>query len=467
MVASYLLEATPAHGFAEIASEVLGSRIEGFREKADATAAGVGVLLRLRKALGKRLEELNLAALFYDVEMPLAHVLASMERRGVLLDVARFEKLRKEYAQRLDTLMGEAYELAGGEFNIASPQQLREVLFEKLGLPTKGVRRGKTGYSTDVDVLTRLAARHPLPGKILEYRALAKLKSTYIDALPEAVNPSTGRLHTTFNQTVAATGRLSSSDPNLQNVPVRGEQGRRIREAFVAPPGSVLVAADYSQIELRVLAHLSQDRALLDAFRSDQDVHARTAAEVFGVLPGTVTADMRRTAKVINFGIIYGMGPQRLAYELGISLAEAQRYIGSYFERHAGVREYMKAVANEARERGYVETVLGRRRAVRELNSRDRGAAQAAERAAANTPIQGSAADIIKIAMIAVERRLARENVEAALILQVHDELLLEAAEGDPEAVARVVREEMESAMSLTVPLRVDVAWGQSWSEAH
>jgi len=467
MIASYLLEATPSHGFGEIASDVLGSHVEGFREEADATAAGVVLLPRLRAVFGRQLEDLNLAPLFHDVEMPLTHVLARMERRGVLLDVDGFDTLRQEFSERMDVLMREAYELAGGEFNINSPPQLREVLFEKLGLPTKGVRRGKTGYSTDVDVLTRLAAKHPLPEKILEYRTLAKLKSTYIDALPAAINPTTGRLHTTFNQTVAATGRLSSSDPNLQNVPVRGEQGRRIREAFVAPPGSVLVAADYSQIELRVLAHLSQDRALLEAFRNDQDVHARTAAEVFGVLPGTVTADMRRTAKVINFGIIYGMGPQRLAHELDISVAEAQRYIGSYFERHAGVREYMKGVADEGRERGYVETILGRRRAVRELSSGDRGAAQAAERAAANTPIQGSAADIIKVAMVAVEHRLVREEHPAALILQVHDELLLEVAEGHQEAVARVVREEMESAMPLTVPLRVDVAWGQSWSEAH
>jgi DNA polymerase-1 len=329
------------------------------------------------------------------------------------------------------------------------------------------VRKGKTGYSTDVDVLNRLAAEHPLPARILEYRALAKLKSTYIDGLLAAVNPSTQRLHTTLNQTVAATGRLSSSEPNLQNIPIRGEEGRRIRAAFLATPGHVLVAADYSQIELRVLAHLSGDPALIEAFASGQDIHTRTAAEVFDVHPDLVPADMRRAAKVINFGILYGMGPQRLSHELGIPLARAQEYIESYFRRYAGVRLYMQSVIASGREKGYVETVLGRRRAVPELRSPDRNVVQAAERVATNTPVQGSAADIIKLAMVAVDRRLAREGLRAGLLLQVHDELLLEVEETDLEAARRALQEEMEGAMSLAVPLRVDVGVGKTWSEAH
>ncbi len=363
--------------------------------------------------------------------------------------------------------MSEIYALAGGEFNINSPPQLRTVLFERLGLSKRGVRRGKTGYSTDVDVLTRLALEHPLPAKILDYRALAKLKSTYVDALPAAVNPATGRLHTSLNQTGAATGRLSSSEPNLQNIPARGDEGRRIREAFIAPPGSVLIAADYSQIELRVLAHLSGDPALLDAFRRDQDVHARTAVEIFAVAPEAVTADMRRIAKVINFGILYGMGPQRLAGEAGIALPEAQQYIASYFARYGQVRQYLDRVVEEARERGYAATILGRRRPIPELRSPERGVAQAAERVATNTPIQGSAADLIKLAMVAVERRLTAAGVAGGLVLQVHDELLLEVAEDASEAVASLVREEMEGVMPLAVPLRVDVGVGRTWAEAH
>jgi DNA polymerase-1 len=391
-----------------------------------------------------------------------------MERRGLCIDVARLEALSHEFAGRLETLMREIYALAGGEeFNINSAPQLRTVLFDKLKLSKQGVRRGKTGYSTDVDVLNRLARVHPLPAKILEYRALSKLMSTYVDALPAAVNPTTGRLHTTFNQTVAATGRLSSSDPNLQNIPIRGDEGRRIRECFIAATGHHLLAADYSQIELRILAHLSRDPALLDAFQQNQDVHARTAAEVFGVMPGLVTTDMRRAAKVINFGIIYGMGPQRLAHELGIALAEAQRYIEQYFARYAGVRSYMQSVVEQARVTGYVTTILGRRRSVPDLRSTQRGVAQAAERVATNTPIQGSAADVIKIAMVNVERRLRRDGMAAALVLQVHDELLLEVRDDEIGRVTEAVREEMEQAIALSVALRVEIGVGTTWAAAH
>jgi DNA polymerase I len=467
MVASYLLEASATHRLEELATDELGLNLPVFRDGAANLANGVALLGRLRDRFAPRLEDGGMARLFHDVEMPLVGVLAAMEQRGVRLDVAALQGMGSEMESRLAALMREIYALAGGEFNISSPQQLREILFERLGLSRKGVRRGKTGLSTDVDVLTRLAADHPLPARILEYRALAKLKSTYVDALPAAVNPHTGRLHASFNQTVAATGRLSSSDPNLQNIPIRGDEGRRIRATFIAADGCVLVVADYSQIELRVLAHLSEDPVLVSAFRTGDDVHARTASEVFGVLPGAISAEMRRAAKVINFGIIYGMGSQRLARELTIPIDEAERYISSYFARYAGVRTYMSRVQTEARQRGFVTTILGRRRSFPDLASPHRGVAQAAERAAANTPIQGSAADLIKMAMVAIDRRLMREGLQAGMILQVHDELVFEVAGADRERVMEVVREEMEGVFPLSVPLKVDLGWGANWAEAH
>ena len=467
MVASYLLEASATHRLEELAVDELGVNLPAFRDGTASLANGVSLLSRLRDRLAGRLEDAAMTRLFQDVEMPLVGVLTAMERRGVRLDVAALAAMGQEVESRLATLMQEVYALAGGEFNISSPPQLREILFDRLGLSRKGVRRGKTGLSTDVDVLTRLAAEHPLPAKILDYRALAKLKSTYIDALPAAVNPRTGRLHASFNQTVAATGRLSSSDPNLQNIPIRGEDGRRIRAAFIAADGCVLVVADYSQIELRVLAHLSEDPVLVSAFHTGDDVHTRTAAEVFGVFPGAITAEMRRAAKVINFGIIYGMGPQRLARELAIPVAEAERYIDSYFARYAGVRAYMAGVQAQARQRGFVTTILGRRRTFPDLASPHRGVAQAAERAAANTPIQGSAADLIKMAMVAIDRRLMREGMQAGMILQVHDELVFEVAVGDRERVMEAVREEMEGVFPLKVPLKIDLGWGSNWAAAH
>jgi len=467
MVASYLLEASATHRLEELATDELGVNLPVFREGTSNLANGVALLRRVRDRFAARLEESGMTPLFHDVEMPLVSVLAAMERRGVRLDVAALTGMGREMEARLAALIAEIYAIAGGEFNISSPPQLREILFDRLGLSRKGVRRGKTGLSTDVDVLTRLAADHPLPAKILEYRALAKLKSTYVDALPAAVNPRTGRLHASFNQAVAATGRLSSSDPNLQNIPVRGEEGRRIRAAFIAADGCDLVVADYSQIELRVLAHLADDPVLVSAFRSGDDIHARTASEVFGVLPGAITPDMRRAAKVINFGIIYGMGPQRLARELSIPIEEAERYISNYFARYAGVRTYMSRVQSEARQRGYVTTILGRRRTFPDLASPHRGVVQAAERAAANTPIQGSAADLIKMAMVAIDARLMREGLQAGMILQVHDELVFEVAAADREPVMEVVREEMEGVFHLRVPLKVDLGWGSNWAAAH
>jgi DNA polymerase-1 len=467
MVASYLLEASATHRLEDLAAGMLGVNLPALRDGADSLGAGVGLMLTLRDQLAAQLQERQMERLFYEIEMPLVQVLARMERRGVRLDAAALAQMSGELDARLAVLVDEIYALAGGTFNIASPPQLREVLFDRLGLSRKGVRRGKTGLSTDVDVLTRLAAEHPLPAKILEYRNLAKLKSTYVDALPAAVDARTGRLHTSFNQTVTATGRLSSSEPNLQNIPGRGEEGQRIRAAFIGEDGYGILAADYSQIELRVLAHLSDDPVLMAAFAAGDDIHARTAAEIFRVQPDAITPDMRRAAKVINFGIIYGMGAQRLGRELNVSLADAEQYIASYFERHAGVRAYIETVQDEARRQGYVATLLGRRRALPDLASRHRGVAQAAERTAINTPIQGSAADLIKMAMVAIDRRLAEERLRATMILQVHDELVFEVAEPEREHAADLIRAEMEGVYPLKVPLRVDVGWGRNWAEAH
>ncbi len=460
-VASYVLDPSrEGHEIGFVAERMLGGA-------PPRTAPAIAVAaLRLRPVLADELEAREAGRLFRDVEMPLVVVLATMERRGVFVDVARLGALSSEYAVRLEALMAEIFGLAGIEFNIHSPAQLRAILFERLGLSARGVRRGKTGLSTDVDVLTRLARDHPLPGKILEYRSLAKLKSTYVDALPALVHPATGRIHTSFHQTVAATGRLSSSDPNLQNIPVRGNEGRRIREAFRAGPGRVLVSADYSQIELRILAHLSRDPVLIDAFDRGEDIHARTAAEVFGGLGGA-GPEARRVAKAINFGIIYGMGAARLARELEISQDEAAKYIQRYFARYAGVRAFIDRTIEEARARGYVTTLLNRRRFLPEIGAGEGPARQFAERTAVNTPIQGSAADLIKMAMLNIDARLGQDGLDAWMVLQVHDELVFEVAADQSAAVTAAVREEMEGVAVLAVPLRVEIRAGESWAAVH
>jgi DNA polymerase-1 len=464
-LASYCLNPSrAAHDVATLAEELLGRPREADADPVRAACTAAGAAHALRPLLDERLRAHAMENLFRDVEMPLADVLAEMEIAGIMLDVAALRRLSGELGTTLDRLVGEIHALAGCEFNLNSPPQLRTILFERLHISPRGVRRGKTGLSTDVDVLTRLAAEHPLPAKLLEYRALSKLKSTYVDALPELVDPATGRVHTSFNQTVAATGRLSSSDPNLQNIPVRSAEGRRIREAFVAAPGHRLISADYSQIELRVLAHLSGDRALLAAFESGEDVHARTAREVFG---DRDPAEGRRLAKVINFGIVYGMGPARAARELGVPQAAAAEYIKTYFQRYPGVRSFVETTIAEARSRGWVTTVLGRRRYLPELSARDPAVRQFAERAATNTPIQGSAADLIKLAMLEVRRRLAAEGGGARMLLQVHDELLLEVPVDRVARVSQTVRDAMESVAPLRVPLRVDLRDGANWAEAH
>jgi len=430
-------------------------------------AEDADVTLRLHGALWPQLEAVPaLARLYLECEQPLVPVLFAMEHRGVLVDRERLRTQSREFARQLQELLLQAHREAGHEFNIESPKQLQQILFERLQLPVR--RKTPTGQpSTAEDVLEELAGSYALPRIVLEYRALAKLKSTYTDTLPEQVNERTGRIHTNYAQAVAATGRLSSVDPNLQNIPVRRPEGRRIRQAFIAPPGYVLLAADYSQIELRIMAHLSGDESLRAAFAADRDVHRATAAEVFGVGLDAVTPDQRRTAKVINFGLIYGMSPFGLARNLGIERGAAQQYVERYFQRYPGVKRFMDETRAQARQIGYVETVFGRRLYLPDIRSGNTQLRQYAERSAINAPMQGTAADIIKRAMITIDAWCAREEAAARLIMQVHDELVLEVRTDAVEQVSAAVRERMVNAASLSVPLRVDVGVGANWDEAH
>ncbi|HEY7648912.1 MAG TPA: DNA polymerase I [Methylomirabilota bacterium] len=405
----------------------------------------------------------GLRALYDDIERPLVPVLALMERHGIRVNPVRLADFAKELERQLDSLTREIYELAGGEFNIGSPKQLGQVLFEKLKLPA--ARRTKTGYSTDADVLTELALGHPLPAKVLEHRTLAKLKGTYADALPALVNPATGRIHTTFNQLVAATGRLSSQDPNLMNIPIRSELGRPIRAAFIPAQGWQFVAADYSQIELRILAHLSEEPAIIEAFQRGEDIHTRTASEVFKVAPAAVTPLQRTIAKSANFAIIYGVSAFGLSQATKIDQKEAQRYIDGYFALHPRVRGYIDRTVEEARERGYVTTLLGRRRWLPDLRSGNPVARNAAERMAMNAPVQGTASDMIKMAMVRMQAALAERGLRARMLLQVHDELLFEAPPEEVEVVATLAQEIMGAALPLRVPVVVDVKTGKDWSE--
>ncbi len=421
---------------------------------------------RLRRVFEPKLEETGLRELADSVEIPLISVLVEMERNGVALDQPFLEKMSDELSGRLLELEREIYDIAGERFNIQSPKQLAVILFEKLGLPV--VRRTKTGYSTDAAVLEKLAAEHPLPARLLEYREIAKLKGTYVDALPRLINPRTGRVHTSYNQTVAATGRLSSSDPNLQNIPIRTEIGRSIRRAFV--PGQddwLLLDADYSQIELRIMAHLSGDEGLIAAFREGEDIHTATAARVFGVDKQSVDADLRRRAKEINFGIMYGMGVYGLASRLQIPREEARAIIDDYFLKYPGVNAYITRTLNEAREKGYVTTLLNRRRYLPEIQSSNRQVREFAERTAINTPIQGSAADLIKLAMINLSRRMKEEGLRSLMIMQVHDELVFEVPHDELDRMRTLVREEMEGAISLNVPIVAEIGVGQNWLDAH
>jgi DNA polymerase I len=423
------------------------------------------VTLRLRPLLESQLESQGLIPLWVDLECPLVRVLLGMERAGVRVDTPLLAGLSVSMEKDLARLTNEIRAAAGLDFNINSPAQLSDVLFRTLKLPSR--KKTKTGLSTDQEVLEELAELHPVPRLVLEHRGLSKLKGTYVDTLPELVDPRTGRIHASFNQTVAATGRLSSSDPNLQNIPIRTPQGRQIRHAFVAEEGHLLLSADYSQVELRVLAHLSQDEGLVEAFRTGRDVHAATAERIFGVPMALVDSGMRDRAKTVNFGVIYGMGAPRLARGLGISFAEARSFIEAYFDRMPGVKRYLDEVLAQARVDGYVTTIFGRRRIVRGLGGNDSRLRAQAERIVYNTPIQGSAADVIKRAMLAVSRELERGQFRSRMILQVHDELVLEVPEDEADEVEDLLRRGMEEAADLSVPLVVEVGRGRNWAEAH
>jgi len=484
MLASYVRDATATrHNMDDMAAHYLGVKTTKFEEiagkgvkqltfnqvdvekAAHYAAEDADITLRLHDILAPQLiAEPKLESVFRDIEMPLVPILQAMEHRGVLIDTQMLATQSRDLGERMLALEKQVYELAGQEFNLASPKQLGHILYEKLGIPVP--KKTATGqYSTAEDVLEQL--EHPLPKLLLEHRSLAKLKSTYTDKLPELLDRKTGRVHTSYHQAVTATGRLSSSDPNLQNIPIRTEAGRRIRQAFIAPPGYHLMAADYSQIELRIMAHLSGDEGLLNAFRQGEDVHRATAAEVFDVPLNEVTNDQRRNAKAINFGLIYGMSAFGLAKQLGIGRGEAQGYVDLYFTRYPGVKRYMENIRAQAAQNGYVETFFGRRLMVRDINAKNPSLRQAAERAAINAPMQGTAADIIKLAMIAVESALAREQVDARLIMQVHDELVLEVRDGQADHVKALLRAQMESAAQLSVPLLVEVGMGANWDEAH
>ena len=430
---------------------------------ADYACADADMTFQLTELLGAALTREGLWPLCNDVEIPLIPVLIHMERSGVALDTNLLRQMSMRLGEQLLKLEAEIYNSVGHRFNINSPQQLSAVLFQELKLPTS--RKKKGGYSTDAAVLDELRGVHPIIEHILDYRTISKLKSTYIDTLPALINLKTGRVHTSFNQTKTTTGRLSSSDPNLQNIPVRGELGKEVRQAFIAPPGSYLLAGDYSQIDLRALAHLSQDEGLLAAFRHDEDIHSATAAQLFSVERPQVTPDMRRVAKTVNFGVIYGMSDYGLEQATELSREEATQFITAYFEKYPGVMRYLETTKRQAREKGYVQTLLGRRRHIPEINSANRMLREAAERMAINMPVQGTSADIIKVAMINLYREMDKRKLKSRMLLQVHDELIFEVPEEELEGMRTLVPHIMSTALTLSVPLKVDVKKGKNWGE--
>lgn len=491
MICSYVLNPDRRqHGLKALAERFLGEQMVSYQEMVgdamDAGSVALEVIApyachdadaswslaqvmdpQLGEPLSGSLKRRSLRSVFEQIEMPLAPVLSRIERAGIKVDIPYLDTLGREFSAELELLEKRIHELAGRVFNINSPKQLGVVLFEELNLPTQGVRKNQSGYSTDAHVLSLLAPHHDIAVQLLEYRELHKLQTTYVDSLKRLQHPKTGRIHTSFNQTIAATGRLSSSDPNLQNIPIRNPRGRRIRKAFIAEAGSVLISADYSQIELRVLAHLSADKNLSEAFRSGADIHQRTAEEIFGAdaaRSASEAKELRRVAKTINFGIVYGMGAFRLAGELGISRKQAQEYIDGYFARYPNVQRYFDGLREQIERDGFVETLFGRRRFAHELDTVGRDAGYA-ERSLLNAPIQGSAAEIIKAAMIELDRRLAGFGERARMVLQVHDELVVEVRAELHDELVEMVRDCMESAVSLDVPLRVDVRSGTSWGE--
>ncbi len=484
MVANYILRPDGQHNLDALAKEHLSYQMISYDELtgsgktrkelrdvpveqvADYSAQDADITLRLSDILRKKLEAEQLDRLYNDLELPLIEVLKDMEFRGVKLDVCYLQDFSKELERTLQSITREIYHLAGEEFNINSTQQLSTILFEKLKLAV--VRKTKTGYSTDVGVLETLRHEHPIVEQLLDYRQIQKLKSTYVDALPALIHPRTGRVHTSFNQTVALTGRLSSSDPNLQNIPIRTELGQRIRQAFIPPEkGMVILSADYSQIELRIMAHVSGDEGLREAFEAGEDIHTTTAARVFSAAPSAVTKEMRRRAKEVNFGIMYGIGPFGLSARLDITQTEAKEIIAKYFERFPKVNQYIFDTIASARQAGYVSTVLGRRRYLPDIRSKNFSVRANAERQAINMPIQGTAADMIKLAMISIHRELGARRWRAAMLLQVHDELVFEVARADVAHVRPFIIEQMQHALALDVPIVVEVGTGSNWLEAH
>ena len=482
MIASYLLNPSRmSHGLDTIAFEYLDHKMTSIDELLGAGKKRVtmdmvdiekvsmyscgdsDVTLRLKNVFEKEIFKKELETLFKNIELPLVDVLSNMEKNGIKIDIDFLKEASSEMEIELSSLIKDIYQIAGEEFNINSPKQLSRILFEKLGLPI--VKKTKTGASTDVEVLEKLSSLHPLPKELLRYRELSKLKSTYVDALPELINKKTGRLHTSFNQAVTATGRLSSSNPNLQNIPIKTEEGRKIRKAFIGENGNFIMSADYSQIELRILAHLSKDPELIAAFEKDRDVHSHTASLVFGVAEKEVTPEMRVNAKTVNFGIIYGISAFGLSKSLGIDPGSAQQFIDSYFERYPRVKVYMEDKIEEARSAGYVTTLFNRRRYIPEIKIGGMREQQQAERIAINTPVQGSAADLIKIAMINIHRAMKKKNLKSLMTLQVHDELVFEVPMDELDKMKKLVKEEMEGAVKLLVPIKVSVKYGKNWLE--
>jgi len=457
------IEMTPIEALIGSGAKQLSMSQVEIKQAADYACADADMTLRLAELLNEELRQQGLWQLFSEVEMPLVPVLIRMERNGVALDTDLLREMSHHLGERVLKLEAEIYNSVGHRFNVNSPQQLSSVLFQELKLPP--ARKTKSGYSTGAEVLEELRGTHPIIEFILDYRQLAKLKSTYVDALPGLINPKTGRIHTSFNQTRTATGRLSSSEPNLQNIPVRGEFGKQVRQAFIAPSGSYFVAGDYSQIDLRALAHLSQDPSLLNAFHRDEDIHAATAAQLFGIDASQITPDMRRLAKTVNFGVIYGMSDYGLEQATELSREEATQFIATYFAKYPGVKQYLESTKEQARERGYVQTLLGRRRFIPEVNSSNRQVREAAERMAINMPVQGTSADIIKVAMINLDREMEKGRLKSKMLLQVHDELILEVPQEELEEMEKLVPRIMSSALELSVPLKVDIKTGNNWGE--
>jgi DNA polymerase-1 len=486
MIASHLLNpGTRGHGLDRIAMNLFGHKMISYEEvtgkgkdqigfqevpldlAADYAAEDADLTFMAYEVLKKQIEDKGLTPLMETIEVPLICVLAKMEMAGIRVDTDVLGQMSLEFEQELKSLEQKIYELAGEEFNINSSQQLGVILFEKLGLKAVKKTKKKTGYSTDVQVLTQLAETHEMPEKLLRYRTLGKLKSTYVDALSSLVHPDTGRIHTSFNQTITVTGRLSSSNPNLQNIPIRKPEGKKIRQAFIPADGYTLISADYSQIELRLLAHCAKDPILIESFRNDEDIHTRTALEVFQVLPGLVTDEMRSQAKSINFGIIYGMSAFRLSNELGISRKMAGMYIDNYFKRYAGVKKFIDKTIEQTRDTCEVSTLFGRKRRLDDIRSSNANLRNFAQRAAVNTPIQGSAADLIKLAMIKMQTALAAEKMESKMLLSVHDEIIFEAPEQEKDKLITMATQVMENVTPLEVPLKVNFGAGANWAEAE